>query len=50
MINLIVLSSSEKLKDSVLLSLEVEPGPCPKATLLFLGCSSLVSVLPPLPD
>jgi len=24
-----------------LLSLEAEPGPCPKATLLILGCSSL---------
>ena len=27
-------------------SLEVEPGPCPKAILLFLDCPSLVSLAP----
>ena len=31
-------------------SLEGEPGPCPRAELLFLGCSSLVSASPPFPD
>ena len=31
-------------------SLEGEPGPCPKAALLFLDCSSLVSASPPFPD
>ena len=29
------------------ISPEKEPGPCPKATLLFLDCSSLVSTSPP---
>ena len=32
------------------ISLEAEPGPCSKAILLFLGCSSLVSASPPFPD
>ena len=31
-------------------SLEVQPGPCPKAALQFLDCSSLVSAFPHLPD
>ena len=31
-------------------SLEVEPGPYPKAALLFLGCSSLISPSPSFPD
>ena len=30
-------------------SLEAESGPCPKAALLFLDCSSLVSTSPPFP-
>ena len=30
--------------------LEGEPGPCPKAALLFLDCSSHVSVSPPFPN
>ena len=30
--------------------LEDEPGPTPKAALLFLDCSSLVSASPPFPD
>ena len=30
--------------------LEEEPGPCPKAALLFLDGSSLVSASPPFPD
>ena len=29
---------------------EEEPGPCPKAALVFLDCSSLVSASPPFPD
>ena len=29
---------------------EGEPGPCPKAALLFLNCSSLVSTSPPFPE
>ena len=32
------------------LSLEAEPGPCPKAEPLFLDCSSLISASPPFPD
>ena len=28
----------------------MEPGPCPKAAVLFLDCSSLVSSTPPFPD
>ena len=28
---------------------EEEPGPCPKATLFFLDCSSLVSAFLPFP-
>ena len=31
-------------------SLEVEPGPCPKSALLFIDCFSLVSAFPPFPD
>ena len=30
----------------VLCILEVEPGPCPKTSLLFFDCSSLVSASP----
>ena len=30
--------------------LEEEPGPCPKATILFLDCFSLVPASPPFPD
>ena len=30
--------------------LEEEAGPCPKAALLFLNCSSQVSASPPFPD
>ena len=32
------------------ISLEMEPEHCPKAALLFLGYSSLVSASPPFPD
>ena len=38
------------LQKSSKISLEEEPGTCPKSALLFLGCSSLVSASPPLPD
>ena len=31
-------------------SLAGEPGPCPEAALMFLGCSSLVSASPLFPD
>ena len=44
----LVLQKSSKLL--LRISLEGEPGPCPKAALLFLGSSSLVSASPPLPD
>ena len=30
--------------------LEGKPGPCPKAALLLLGCSPIVSASPPFPD
>ena len=39
----------KELKDFLCMfyvSLEVEPGPCPKTSLLFLDCSSLVSASP----
>ena len=39
----------KELKDFLCMfyvSLEVEPGPCPKNSLLFLDCSSLVSASP----
>ena len=43
-------SSTEGLKDVVGIFPEEEPGPCPKAALLSLDCSSLVSASPPFPD
>ena len=42
--------SSIKSSKILCLSLDVEPGSFPKATLLFLGCSSLVSASLPFPD
>ena len=42
--------SIESLKTLFLVSLEAEPGLCPRATLLFPGCSSFVSASSPLPD
>ena len=39
-------SSAEEFKDIVMCIMEEDPGPCPM--LLFLGCSSLVSVSLPL--
>ena len=36
----------ERLKDTSCVSLEGEPGPCPKAALLLLDCSSLVFSFP----
>ena len=35
-----------RLKDILCVFLEGEPGPCPKAALLFLDCSPLVSSFP----
>ena len=35
---------------SLCVSLEREPGSCPKAVLLFLDCFSLVSASPSFPD
>ena len=43
-------SSIKSLKILLCVSLEAEPGPCPKSALLFLGCSSLVSTSPPFLD
>ena len=42
-------SSAEEFKDIVLCTIAGEPGPCPKAVLVFLSCSSLVSASLPLP-
>ena len=45
------LGPAEELKDILLcIFLEEDPGPFPKAALLFLDCSSLVSASPPFPD
>ena len=43
-------SSVKSSKILLCVSLEAEPGPCPKAALLFLGFSSFVSASPPFPD
>ena len=43
-------STRERLKDIVMYIPQEEPGPCPKAALLSLDCSSLVSASPPFPD
>ena len=43
-------SSVKSSKIVLCAPLEAEPGPCPKAALLFLDCSSLVSASPPFPD
>ena len=46
-----VLVPAEELRDVLLcISLEGEPGPCPKAALLFLEYSSLICAFPPFPD
>ena len=53
MLSLPLVGGSSSVKSSKILlcvSLEVEPGPCPKAALLFLGCSSFVSASLPFPD
>ena len=52
---LVVLSSFHVLggfgcAEELCVFLEEEPGPCPKAALLFLDCSSLVSASPPFSD
>ena len=47
-LGVLVLTKSSKILLPV--SLEGEPGPCPKAALLFLDYSSLVSASPPFPD
>ena len=44
------LSSYRTQEYFVILFLEEEPGPCPKAALLFLDCFSLVSAFPLFPD
>ena len=41
---------TDELKDILVYIPWGEPGPCPKATLLFLGCSSLLSRLPSFPQ
>ena len=48
LLGVLVLQKSSKILLHV--SLEAEPGSCPKAALLFLDCSSLFSVSPPFPD
>ena len=47
-----VLGFSSVKSSNILLcvSLEGDLGPCPKAALLFVGCSSLVSASLPFPD
>ena len=54
---LVVLLSGSHLLGALVLQkillcifLEGEPGPCPKAALLSLDCSSMVSASPPFPD
>lgn len=42
--------SAEELKDSVMCILQEESGPCPEAVLLFIDCSSFVSVFLLFPD
>ena len=42
-------SSIKSLKILICVSLEAEPGPCSKAALLFLSCSSGVSASSPFP-
>ena len=48
LLGILVLQKSSKILLCV--SLEVEPGPCPKPALLCPDCSSLVSASPPFPD
>ena len=45
-----VLILKRGLKTLSYVSLEVEPGTCPKAVLFFLGCSFLTSASFPFPD
>ena len=47
LLGVLVLPKSAKILLRV--SLKAEPGPCPKAALLFLDYSSLVSASPPFP-
>ena len=46
----VAFSSIKSSKILLCVSLEAEPVLCPKAALLFLGCSSLVSASLPFPD
>ena len=48
LLGVLVLQKSAKI--FLCVSLEAEAGPCPKAALLFLDYSSLVSASPPFPD
>ena len=48
LLRVLVLQKSSKIMSCV--SLEEEPGPCPKAVLLFLDFSSHVFASPPFPD
>ena len=48
LLGVLVLQKSSKILLCV--PLEAEPGPCPKAALLFLEGSFLVSASPPFPD
>ena len=41
---------AEELKDTVMCIHQEESGPCPEAVLLFIDCSSSVSVFLPFPD
>ena len=48
LVRVLVLQKSSKVLLCV--SLEGKPGPCPKAAVLFLDCSSLISASLPFPD
>ena len=48
LLGVLVLQKSSKIL--LCIFLEEEPRPCPKATLLFLDCSSLVSASPLFPN
>ena len=48
LLGVLVLQKGSKILFCIFL--EEELGPCPKAALLFLGCSSLVAASPSFPD
>ena len=48
LLEILILKKSSNMLFCV--SLEAEPGSCPKAALLFLDCSSVISASLPFPD